>query len=109
MTVPVKKANTFTTHRNNQFAVFIEVYEGEDSHVQGCQFLGSFQLSRISPAPRGVPKIEVTFDLDTKNGLVVSARDTATGNSSSKSIMGSRLPRGEVGRLIHVSQRYDGE
>jgi molecular chaperone DnaK (HSP70) len=79
-------------------------------HVQGRQFLGSFQLSRIQPAPRGVPQIEVTFDLDAKNGLVVSARDTVTGSSSSKSIIGqNRLPRKEVGRLVRVLQNYAGE
>jgi len=91
--IPVKRSETFTTADNMQTAVTVHVFQGERPMAADNTSLGEFNLEGLPPAPRGVPKIEITFDIDTNGILNVSARDTASGASQSIRITGSaRLP-----------------
>jgi len=100
-TIPTRKSETFTTYADNQTAVTIMVYQGEREMARENRLLGQFDLTGIPSAPRGVPKIDVTFDIDA-NGIVnVSAKDQATNNSQSITITGSgTLDKTEVERMV---------
>jgi molecular chaperone DnaK len=108
--VPVKRSEVFTTAADMQTSVTIHVYQGERAMAADNASLGEFNLGGLPPAPRGVPKIEVTFDIDASGILDVSARDQATGRSQSIRISGStRLPEAEKQRMVKEAERYAEE
>ncbi|KAJ7459579.1 putative heat shock cognate protein [Mycena galericulata] len=100
----------FTTYLDYQTEVLIEVYEGEQARAKDNNLLGKFQLSGIQYAPRNVPQIEVTFDIDANGILDVSAYDKVTGTSNSITINTDkgRLSKDEINRLIEEAKTYKG-
>lgn len=105
--IPVKKTELFTTAADMQTAVTIHVFQGERPMAADNVSLGEFTLDGLPPAPRGVPKIEVTFDIDASGILGVTAKDTASGRSQSIRITGStRLPEADKQRMIREAEQY---
>ncbi|MFZ5509956.1 MAG: molecular chaperone DnaK [Pseudomonadota bacterium] len=108
--IPVKKSEMFTTAADMQTSVTVHVFQGERAMAAANVSLGEFNLNGLPPAPRGIPKIEVTFDIDASGILNVTARDTATGKSQSIRISGStRLAEDVKQRMIQEAQRYAEE
>jgi molecular chaperone DnaK len=105
--IPVKRSENFTTAADMQTSVTIHVFQGERPMSGDNTSLGEFNLDGLPPAPRGVPKIEVTFDIDSNGILSVSAKDTASGKSQSISITGStRLSEEDKKRMVEDAAKY---
>src|SRR5580700_35417 len=109
-TIPARKSETFSTAEDNQTAVDVHVLQGERELARDNRTLGNFRLEGIRPAPRGVPQVEVTFDIDANGILTVTAKDKDTGKEQKITISGStQLSKEEIDRMVKDAEAHSEE
>ena len=109
-TIPVKKTETYSTAADNQTAVDIHILQGERPLANDNMSLGRFRLDGIPPAPRGIPQVEVTFDIDANGILHVTAKDKATGKEQTVTVTAStNLNKGDIDRMVQESRQHEAE